>query len=128
MKLTNNELSTTFLTALTDLSTIRTNTKVSYNVVKTMKAVQEALDNIADARKQIIETRFIKNEDGKPKVDENGNYIFESTEIENETKELLKELAETEIELTIYPVKLADFGNAEISAKTIYNLKEFIIE
>lgn len=128
MKITNAELTTNFIQALRELSSLRTNTKVAYNTVKTIKSTDVAIGNYDAARKNILETRCEKEGD-KPKIDKETNeYVFASDEVKKEAIDSINELALTEIELEVFPVKIEDFGNTEISALTLLGLKDFVTE
>ena len=140
MKLTNTELTTSFVTSLAELSTMRTNTKIAFNTAKTIKSTNSAIESFQLARKTIVETRCIMGEDQKPvmgMVDTINNkgeavkqldYTFTTPELKTETLQLINELNAQEVEIEIYPIKISDFGSTEISATTILGLKDFIIE
>lgn len=127
IKLTNSELTSSFVEALKELSTIRTNSKVAYNTAKTIKSTNSAFEVYSEARKAILETRCTKGEDGKPKIEKN-EYVFESDEVKKEVLDNISELNKAEVELEVFPVKLSELNNVEISANVIFGLKDFIQE
>jgi hypothetical protein len=121
-------MTNSFLAGLRDLSTIRTNSKVAYNTAKTIKSTMAAVENYDAARKSIIETRC-EMVDGKPKVDKEKNeYMFASEEIKADTEKQIADLSKEEVEIEIYPIKLDDLSNTELSAQVLLSLKEFITE
>jgi hypothetical protein len=128
MKLTNADLTQSFLPALRELSTIRTNAKVAYNTVKTIKTALSAVEDFDSARKTLLENSA-QQENGKPKIDEvKKEYVFVSDEVKEAVVKSLNELALAEVEFEIFPIKLSEFGNSEISAQLILSLKDFIVE
>jgi hypothetical protein len=135
MKITNFELANSFSRALTELSVMRTTTKVAYNTVKTIKSATAAIESFESARKSIIETRC-EMDGGKPKTEEveqsNGQktieYVFSTPELKAEAIKMITELSAQETTLEVYPVKLEDFGSAELSAQTLLGLRDFVIE
>lgn len=129
MKITNSELVQSFLPSLRELSVIRTSAKVAYNAVKTIKSAVSAVDDFDAARKALLENGAAKDENGKAKIDEEKKeYVFISDEVKEAVIKSLNDLANTEVELAIFPVKASDFGSAEISAQIILSLKDFIEE
>lgn len=126
MKITNGKLMDFFRPSLKELFTIPTNSKVAYNIAKTAKNVDVAIMDYQLAEKNIIESRCII-ESGKPKT-KNNEYVFANESIENEAKDEVLKLKNSEIEIEVFPISIAEIGNAEISAKVIYGLGEFIKE
>jgi hypothetical protein len=129
MKITNIGLHQSLLPALRELSTVRTNSKAAYNIVKTLKSAAAVWQVWEDARKSILESHADKDEIGAPKIDKIGQkYIFASEDQEAECLKSLTELGLIEVEIETYPIKMSDLTNAEFSAQTLLSLQEFIEE
>lgn len=125
MKLTNLELTGSFIPALQELAAQKTSVDVASNVVDTFTNASKAVESFEAKRKTLIEARCEKNEDGSPKTD-GKDYVFASDEVKQEVVGLIEELAKTEIELEIFPIKKDDLKSVPISAAVMLSLKDFI--
>lgn len=124
IKITNNEIVNNLLPALRDLSKVKTNSKVAYNIAKTIKKIVNAIEPYGTARTSLLENSCVQI-DGKPKI-ENGEYIFSSDQIKNNCLKEINELSLLELEIDIFPIKFSEIENIEIAAITLLNLNNFI--
>lgn len=125
IKMKNKELTELFTPSLVYISKLPTNSKVSYNIVKTLKSVNEVNKDIDSTRINILESRCLKDDKGKPKENK-GLYVFESLDIEKECSLILDNLKEAESEIDIFKINSLDLSNVNIPANILINLEKFI--
>jgi hypothetical protein len=138
MKITNFQLNQVFTAALREVFTMKTPISATENTLKTIKSVEKAAEVYTEVRKNIIETRAIKDDKGQFKteilLDEKGkevqSYVFGSPEAKKEVEKMILELENNEIEVEIYPIKKSDLGDNAISGASLMILtdKNFIKE
>lgn len=127
MKITYQRLIDELAPGLQELAQKPTSTKVAYNVAKSIKAAQEAIEVFNSAKKNIIESLCKKDDKGKP-VLENNSYVFEGdNQIEAQAK--LAELVKTEIDVDLFPITINDIEQMkDVTGKMMFNLQLFIKE
>lgn len=89
--------------AFASFKRLKTSTKVAYNTVKSVKAVEEAIKDYEKTRISICESLCDKDLKGRPII-ENGNYKF-SEEAKREFDLKFEELLNQEITIDIFPIK-----------------------
>lgn len=128
IKITNVELMNALVPGLQDLAGIRTSGKIAYNVAKTLKNCDVAVQAFNDQKKLVLEEACTKTEDGKPKIEGN-EYVFDTPEVKAKAVTDLNSLLVAEINIDVYPISIADFQQLkDVSAGTILRLGQFVEE
>lgn len=101
------------------------NGKVNYQLSKNIKPFDEELKAYEEARENLARKYANKDEKGNPVVI-GGNYDI-PYEVKAAFDKEIRDLQDTEIELSVKPIKIEDIENAGLSAIDYYNLK-FMLE
>ena len=95
--------------------------KLAYKVGKIIQQVSNELELYDKARRELLEKKKKKNENGSLKINDDGNVLVlkENIPIYNEE---IKKLNETEIELNAVELDLDDFENIEMTPKEMVQI------
>lgn len=107
--------------ALNEVFTLSLPIKASFKLSKIIKAVKPELINYNEHYNKIIK------EHGVPSKD-NPNNIIVPKEKEEEVLGYIKELLDTEVEISFVPIKLDELDNVSISPKILIDLNRFVVE
>lgn len=128
VKITNAELLNALVPGLQELAGMKTNGKIAYNVGRTLKSCDTAVNAFNTQKKVILETAAKKDKDGNAIIEKN-EYVFPSDKIKTKTIEELNDLLTTEIDLEVYTIAPSDFEALEnVSAGLFLRLDKFIAE
>lgn len=89
-------------------------------VLSMLRTVQEVSNTYHETRIEYMSKLAEKGEDGKPKLDENENFVFPKENLEKVSNKV-REMMDKEVELPTIPVK--DLGDAKLTAQE-YSLLE----
>ena len=96
--------------------------KISYKLMKLVKAIETEETFFNDKMKEIVDEFASKDEDGNPVFLDNGNIkIAEGKEVECQEK--IQELDKLEIEVPDTQFSLDDFAYVELTARELYLLE-----
>jgi hypothetical protein len=93
--------------AIMKFTTKRFTHSVARELVTLRKRIQAEFEFMAEERQKIANQYVLKDENGEPKIDDSGFYMFESIEKANEFKVEFYNLLESEID-EIKPVIIRD--------------------
>ncbi|HLR35958.1 MAG TPA: hypothetical protein VK071_11615 [Tissierellales bacterium] len=125
MKLTNQELLNSIPT-LQELSKEQLPIKISYTISKNIKIIEEELKIYEEERQKLIKKHAELDKEGKPKVNDNGNYIIKQENQLDFNKEVL-ELLNIETDVNICKVDLNALDGLKISPLELTSIY-FLIE
>lgn len=125
MKLTNQELLNSIPT-LQKLSQEQLPIKISYTISKNIKAIEEELKIYEEERQKLIKKYAELDKEGKPKVNDNGNYVIKQENQLDFNKEVL-ELLDIETDINISKVDLNALEGLKISPSELTSVN-FMIE
>lgn len=95
---------------------------VSYRIGKSMRSLRQAADDFRDQNNDLIKKYGEENEDGKPFIAQDNEEAIEAY------SEELSELSDSEpVDLKIYPVNLADLGEAQVKP-IVFEMANFLFE
>lgn len=126
MKLTNQELLNSIPT-LQKLSQKQLPIKVSYTISKNIKAIEEELKIYEEERQKLIKKYAELDKEGKPKVNDNGNYIIKQENQLDFNKEVL-ELLNIETDVNISKIDLNALEGLKISPSELTSVNFLIKE
>jgi len=121
----NTMASNKFQSALQRLSSEPLAIAASFRIKKIMRKVAEELKDFDESKQILITNYSVKNEDGTPKVLDNGSVTLDPTS-ESEWKPQLTKLLEIEVELP--KLKASELGEIKLSAQDLASLEEIIEE
>jgi hypothetical protein len=94
--------------ALNGIGQVKLPAPISYRLARILKAVKEPLTTLDETKQKLLD------EVGTPDLDKPGMYkINDGPRWQSEIKALM----EQEVEVEVVPLKLADFGDAEVEAR-----------
>jgi len=125
LKLTNQELLNSIPT-LQELSKEQLPIKISYTISKNIKIIEEELKIYEEERQKLIKKHAELDKEGKPKVNDNGNYIIKQENQLDFNKEVL-ELLNIETDVNICKVDLNALDGLKISPLELTSIY-FLIE
>ena len=80
--------------------------KLNYAIVKNLIELEKEYQNIKNQRMTILENSCKKDSEGKPEIDAENNFVFETNEAKNTAIAEVTELFDMDIELNLTKVKL----------------------
>lgn len=95
--------------ALIEFKKLKAPTNVAYNIVKSIKSVEQAIQDYDNTRISICESLCDRDAQDKPII-ENGKYKF-TTERQIEFQEKWQELLNTKVSIDIFEIKQSDVNN-----------------
>ena len=125
MKITNQVLLNSIPT-LQKLSKEQLPIKVSYTISKNIKAIEEELKIYEEERRKLIKKYAELDKEGKPKVNDNGNYVIKQENQLDFNKEVL-ELMSIETDINISKINLNVLEGLKVSPLEISSVN-FMIE
>ena len=102
-------------------------TKAAFQTARLMREVEKEYSLFQDARTKLIDKYAEKDENGKPKPDENGNYTVPKDDIEAFNKEL-RDMLEQTLTLNVEPISIEDLGDADFTPADMMLLAPFMKE
>ena len=114
------------MSGLIKLRKLELPTKVSWNINKNMKRLTSVIQDYYDAEKILIEKYAEKDEDGKVKISDKGQYKV--TENAKEFSEKMNELYQLEDTIDILTIQLSDLEKYEIDGETLDTISFMINE
>lgn len=102
-------------------------TKAAFQTARLMREVEKEYSLFQDARTKLIDKYAEKDENGKPKPDENGNYTVPKGDIEAFNKEL-RDMLEQTLTLNAEPISIEDLGDADFTPADMMLLAPFMKE
>lgn len=110
---------------LNEIGEVKLPIKTAYWIGRIAKKVHSEMETFEKIRLELIKKHALTDTDGQPVI-EDGQYQFGDNRGEFE-KEFM-ELATEEIEINVNPLKLDQFGGAEVEPTTLLRLDKFIID
>lgn len=110
---------------LKGLSQKQLKARSAYAVGKILKAADAEISSFNETRMELIRKYGEKDETGELKTDENGNVRIEPDDMQNFSNEL-RELLNTEVEISANKIKLDDIGDVEFTPAEMAQLEDFI--
>jgi hypothetical protein len=124
-KLKNMEIMMEFIPALHELKSLRTGTKIAHNAVRTEKTCVDALKAYDEARLTALKQVCQKDDKGEP-LTKDGQYVFETDEIKLGIEKDIKALADTDVEVEIWPLHISEFDHMkEMSGSLLEKLLKY---
>ena len=80
--------------------------KLNYAIVKNLIELEKEYQNIKNQRMTILENSCKKDSEGKPEIDAENNFVFETNEAKNTAIAEVTELFDMDIELNLTKVNL----------------------
>ena len=111
MKLTNTQV-ITFLNGLSELQNKKLPIKVSFSIIKNMKAMETVATAYEAERNKIVEQYAKKDENDNPVIEDN-RYIFQNEEAQKSYTSEVTELLEIENDIDIQTVTLDDLERCD---------------
>jgi hypothetical protein len=112
-----------FTEMMQQLITMKVPVRTAFKLKTLVNKINDELKKLTDLRKDIIENRCKKGEDGKPLLDEDKNYQFEP----DQKLEFAKEIAELlSVEVDVEPIKLSELGSIDLTTQQLFDLGDVI--
>ena len=114
--------------ALVELKKMRLPYSIARDIHKMHKTFEAEFQFFAQEEAKLVNEYATKDENGNPRITNEGRVSFENMEIKNKYSARIAELGATDAKIEIPTIKLtsADIGNELISAKTIEALEGVI--
>lgn len=110
---------------LRGLSQKQLKARCAYAVGKILKSADAEIQSFNETRMELIKKYGEKDENGELKTEENGNVRIPPEGLNDFSKEL-RELLDTEIEISANKIKMDDIGEVEFTPAEMAQLENFI--
>ena len=110
---------------LKGLSQKQLKARCAYAVGKILKSADAEIQSFNETRMELIKKYGEKDENGELKTEENGNVRIPPEGLNDFSKEL-RELLDTEIEISANKIKMDDIGEVEFTPAEMAQLENFI--
>lgn len=110
---------------LKGLSQKQLKARCAYAVGKILKSADAEIQSFNETRMELIKKYGEKDENGELKTEENGNVRIPPEGLNDFSKEL-RELLDTEVEISANKIKMDDLGNVEFTPAEMAQLENFI--
>lgn len=110
---------------LKGLSQKQLKARCAYAVGKILKSADAEIQSFNETRMELIKKYGEKDENGELKTEENGNVRIPPEGLNDFSKEL-RELLDTEIEISANKIKMDDLGDVEFTPAEMTQLENFI--
>lgn len=110
---------------LKGLSQKQLKARCAYAVGKILKSADAEIQSFNETRMELIKKYGEKDENGELKTEENGNVHIPPEGLNDFSKEL-RELLDTEIEISANKIKMDDIGEVEFTPAEMAQLENFI--
>lgn len=102
--------------------------RVSYNIAKILRQVENEFTLFNDARQKVIEKYGAKDENGKLKIDEKTNeFVFEEENLKLVTDEI-NTLLDSSVSLNANKIQLSDIEELDFAPADLALLQDYIEE
>lgn len=112
--------------ALTKLSEARLQTRGAYRVMRLIKALNPEFEAIEETRMKIVRESCELDPSGNPLADQDGFVIFKAGVTREDFLAKNRELADSEIDVDVEPVRIALIDGVELSPIEMMALDPFI--
>lgn len=110
---------------LKGLSQKQLKARCAYAVGKILKSADTEIQSFNETRMELIKKYGEKDENGELKTEENGNVRIPPEGLNDFSKEL-RELLDTEVEISANKIKMDDLGEVEFTPAEMAQLENFI--
>lgn len=110
---------------LKGLSQKQLKARCAYAVGKILKSADAEIQSFNETRMELIKKYGEKDENGELKTEENGNVRIPPEGLNDFSKEL-RELLDTEVEISANKIKMDDIGEVEFTPAEMAQLENFI--
>lgn len=116
-------------TAIANLPANSKSGKLKYAIKRTLACVQNLGETHSKKAREICEPFAELNENGNPKMNDDGSYVWSSKDDRLKAEKGMEKLNDTSVDLQVYPIHLSTLTDAhKISVALEINLGEFIVE
>ena len=101
--------------------------RTSFAIARIIRNLETELETFEKTRQELIQMYGEKNDDGSLKINEDGNIIIASENIEKYNKEI-QDLLNEEITIAAEPLRIEDMEYIELTPTQAYMIEKFIKE